>query len=138
MRTRVLFVCSANAARSQMAESLLLETAGDRFDAFSAGVRPAQRLHPLTTWALERAGVVATGYRPTPIERFRGEQFDTVITFSDDARDAVAVATLSARQFVHWNIDDPLAAPVNELRFLEALKQIRRRVELFAAVSARQ
>jgi len=81
---------------------------------------------------------VTTGYRPKPIERFSAEPFDMVITLSDDARDAVAVAALFARQVVHWSIDDPLAAPANELQFLEALKQIRRRVELFSAVTAKQ
>jgi protein-tyrosine-phosphatase len=136
MRTRVLFICTANAARSQIAEALLRSMEGERFDVFSAGMRPADRVHRYTLRVLERAAVSATGHHPKTIDSFRGQAFDFVITLADEAREASEALPFRAAQVIHWSIDDPQAVAATELDFIEALKQIRRRVELFATVTA--
>jgi arsenate reductase len=135
MGVRVLFVCTANSARSQLGEALLRSIGGERFDAFSAGIKPADRVHPTTTRVLERIGVRTVGYHPKPLERFRGEAFDVVITLSEDAREACEDAPIRAAQRIHWNIEDPQAGAASELQFIEAMKQIRRRLELFTTVT---
>jgi protein-tyrosine-phosphatase len=131
MGVRVLFVCTANAVRSQFAESLLRSIGGDRFDAFSAGVTPGDRVHPMTTRVLERAGVRTVGSHPKPLEKFSGESFDVIVTLSDEARAACEGVAIRAGQRIHWNIEDP----GTELQFIETMKQIRRRVELFVTVT---
>ena len=135
MALRVLFVCTANAARSQMAEALLRSVGADAFDVQSAGIVPREKVHPLAVRVLSRARIEAHGQRPKSLEQFRGRHFDFVITLADDVREATASA-VSAGETVHWNIADPLDDPT-ELGFIEVLKQLRRRVELFATVAKR-
>jgi arsenate reductase len=136
MGIRVLFVCTANAARSQLAEGLLRLIGGGRFEVFSTGTDPSERVHPMTTRVLERAGVKSVGYYPKPVEKFRGEAFDVVITLSEEARQACETAPIRAGQTIHWSVADPQEGAATELDFIETMKQIRRRVELFTTVTA--
>ena len=133
MPMRVLFVCTANAARSQMAEALLQKAGGDSFDAHSAGTSPHGQVHPLAVRVLSRVDIDIWGRKPKSIHQFRGQKFDHVITLADDARDATAAAVV-AEETIHWSVDDPLQDPT-ELGFIEVMKQLRRRVELFATVA---
>jgi arsenate reductase (thioredoxin) len=86
-RVRVLFLCTHNSARSQMAEGLLLHLAGDRFEIHSAGTE-ATRVRPLAIRAMDEVGVDISGQEPKTLERYLGEQFDCVITVCDDAKEA--------------------------------------------------
>jgi protein-tyrosine-phosphatase len=135
MRTRVLFICTANAARSQMAEALLRAADGERFEVFSAGTRPAEDVHPTTLRVLERAGTPVAGQHPKPLELFRGQSFDFVITLADEIRE-VCDTMAQAGHVVHWSIDDPQAGAATEGNFVSTLAQIRRRVDLFATATA--
>jgi protein-tyrosine-phosphatase len=137
MRTRVLFVCTANAARSQIAEALLRAADPERFDVFSAGTRPADVVHPITLRVLERAGARSAGQHPKPLEQFRGQAFDFVITLADEVREASDAAAIRAGQVIHWSVDDPQAGAAREIDFVATLAQIRRRVDLFATVNSR-
>jgi arsenate reductase len=135
MALRVLFVCTANAARSQMAEGLLRSVGGEAFEVQSGGCVPRDKVHPLAVRVLSRAQVDIRGQKPKSLEQFRGHHFDYVITLADDVREATASA-VSAGERVHWNITDPLGDPT-ELGFIEVMKQLRRRIELFATVAQR-
>ena len=86
-RTRVLFVCTHNSARSQMAEGLLRHLAGDRFEAHSAGTEATQ-VRPLAIRAMEEVGVAIAGQESKTLERYLEEPFDYVITFCDEANEA--------------------------------------------------
>jgi arsenate reductase len=135
MPTRVLFVCSANAARSQMAEALLRSLGGPEFEVHSAGVRPHEKVHPLATRVLNAIHLDVSSHLTKALDRFRGEVFDYVVTLCDESRDACA--TIPARvENIHWNITDPLrSGDFDEHVFRETLWEVRRRVELFVTIA---
>lgn len=135
MAMRVLFVCTANAARSQMAEAILRECGGGAFDVQSAGTVPREEVHPLALRVLARAKIATPPNRPKSLDGLRGQHFDYVVTLDDAVREATREA-VSAGESVHWNVADPLDSP-DELGFIEVMKQLRRRVELFATVAQR-
>jgi len=83
-RIRVLFICTHNSARSQMAEGILNHLYGDRFEAYSAGTHPT-RVNPLAIKALKEIGIDISHHRSTSVEEFKGSVFDVVVTVCDDA-----------------------------------------------------
>ena len=99
-KQRVLILCTGNSARSQMAEGLLRSIAGDRFEVFSAGTKPAG-LNPNAVAAMSQIGVDISGHRSKSVDEFSGQQFDYVITVCDNARESCPI--LSG----HWRTDAP-------------------------------
>jgi arsenate reductase (thioredoxin) len=124
---RVLFVCTHNSARSQMAEAVLRARGGDRFAAFSAGTEPG-RVHPLTLRVLHEAGIDASGLRSKSVAEFAGEAFDLVVTVCDQAREACPVFPGAARM-AHWGYDDPSQATGSGDERLGAFREVLRRIE---------
>ncbi len=104
---RVLFVCTHNSARSQMAEGLLRARGGDRFEAFSAGVEPGT-LHPLAVRAMAEIGVDIGGQRPQPVQDYLDQPLDAVITVCDQAAESCPVFPGRIVR-LHWSIADPAA-----------------------------
>jgi arsenate reductase len=86
VKQRVLFLCTANAARSQMAEALLRHLARDRFEVWSAGTRPGP-VRPEAIEVMREIGIDISGHRSKSIDDLAGETFDRVITLCDDARE---------------------------------------------------
>jgi arsenate reductase len=84
-KNKVLFLCTHNSARSQMAEGLLRHLAGDRFEVLSAGTE-ATHVRPLAIRAMEEIGVDISGQESKTLDCYLGEPFDYVITVCDDAR----------------------------------------------------
>lgn len=111
-RQRVLFLCTGNSARSQMAEGLLRHLAGDRFDVFSAGTRPAG-LNTNAVMALSEIGIDIAGNRSKPIDEFAGQEFDYVFTVCDSARESCPIFPGTGKR-IHHSFEDPAAAPVNQ------------------------
>jgi protein-tyrosine-phosphatase len=106
---RVLFLCTGNSARSQIAEALLRQFSNGRIDVVSAGSAPAEDVHPLTRVTLkEKYGIDAAELEPKAASAFREEQFDAVITVCDAAAEACPTWP-GAKTLLHWNIDDPAA-----------------------------
>jgi arsenate reductase len=105
---RVLVLCTANAARSQMAEALLAHWGGDLVVAASAGSRPGSGPHPLAVSTLAERGIAWEGKRSRGIDAVAGQSWDLVITVCDAARDACPV--LPGAMMVHWGLADPAAA----------------------------
>jgi arsenate reductase len=135
MPTRVLFVCAANAARSPMAEALLRSLGGRDFDVHSAGIRPRDKIHPLTTRVLAAIQIDVSTHLTKSLDRFNGQGFDYVITLCDEAREACAAMAANVES-IHWHITDPLrSGDSNEHVFRETLWELRRRVELFVTVA---
>jgi arsenate reductase len=128
---RVLFLCTHNSARSQMAEGLLRALGGDRFAVFSAGTL-ATSVRPEAITAMREIGIDISGQSSKTLEQFLGEPFDEVITVCDDANDACPVFP-GARNRRHWSIPDPSAVTGNENNRLTAFRsardQIRQRIE---------
>jgi arsenate reductase len=108
MKKRVLILCTGNSARSQMAEGLLRQVAGERFEVFSAGTRPVG-LNPNATAAMAEVGVDISRHRSKSVDEFTGQQFDYIITVCDNARESCPIFPGSGER-IHHSFEDPAAA----------------------------
>ena len=122
-KARVLFLCTHNSARSQMAEGLLRYLAGNRFKAHSAGTE-ATHVRPLAIRAMDEIGVDISGQKSKTLERYLGEPFDYVITVCDDANEACPFFP-GATNRLHWSLPDPSAAKGSEEERLEVFRSVR-------------
>ncbi|MGQ0809942.1 MAG: arsenate reductase ArsC [Nitrospiraceae bacterium] len=118
---KVLFLCTGNSARSQMAETLLQLIATHRFEAFSAGTHPVG-VHPLTLLVLQEIGVDISHKRSKSITEFSGQQFDYVITVCDRAKESCPLFNGSVRM-LHWSFEDPAA--VADPARLDTFRRVR-------------
>lgn len=108
MKRKVLFLCTGNSCRSQMAEGLLRHLAGDRFEVASAGTHP-QGLNPGAVTAMREIGIDIEHHQSEHVDQFAGERFDHVITVCDQAKESCPI--FPAQQSVlHWSFDDPASA----------------------------
>ena len=107
---RVLFVCTHNSARSQMAEGLLRHLSAGHAHAWSAGTEPAEAIHPLAVEALAQRGIDIRAQRSKDLGQFPGVRFDRVVTVCDRAREACP-AFPGDPQLCHWSVPDPTAVP---------------------------
>jgi len=130
---RVLFVCTGNSARSQIAEAILNARGRGRFEAHSAGSQPAPRVNPLAISALKRAGIDWDGHPPRNMTGLEKEHWDFVITVCDNARESCPIFP-GQPVTAHWGMEDPAAATGTEearqRAFDLALQLISRRIEL--------
>jgi protein-tyrosine-phosphatase len=111
---RVLFLCTGNSARSQMAEALLRHLSRGRIDVFSAGSIPQPGVHPLAIATLkERYGIDPGGLYPKSLDRFLGEHFDYVIIVCDRAAESCPVFPGDPER-IHWSFEDPAAVQSKE------------------------
>ena len=135
MKTRVLFACTHNSARSQMAEAMLRGLGGDRFEVFSAGAK-ATGIRPEAATVMEEIGASLAGQRSKTIDEFRGQPMDYFITVCDGARE-VCPFLPGSRTHHHWNIDDPSAVDGTDEERLNAFRRarddIRDRIRAFVA-----
>jgi len=140
MKKRVLFLCTHNSARSQMAEGLLSKMGGDQFEVFSAGTEET-RVHPLAIEAMREIGIDLSGHRSKTLDEFSGQQFDYVITVCDRANETCPVFP-SDTQRIHWSFDDPSAATGTDEQRLRAFRNVREgiqhRLRMFQIVTAKK
>jgi arsenate reductase len=122
-KERVLFICTHNSARSQMAEALLRQRYSDRFEAASAGTEPS-RVHPLALRALAELGIDASAQHSKGLDAVDGQRFDVTITVCNAAREACPVLPGAARQ-LHWDLPDPSQAEGDEAGRLAAFRAVR-------------
>lgn len=126
---RVIFVCTHNSARSIMAEALLREKGGDRYDVRSAGTESAE-VRPLTLRLLNEAGLPIYGLRSKSVTELQDQRFDYVITVCDAARQTCPAFPGSGER-LHWSIDDPSLMEGSEPERTEAFRRT------FADIDAR-
>ena len=130
---KVIFVCTGNSARSQMAEAILRHDGGDRFQVVSAGVSP-RGVHPLAIAAMARVCIDISTAESKPVGMFLGKRFDYVITLCDRARLTCPVFP-GGNETLHWGLDDPSEAEgtleEKALVFDRVLKEISVRVHTF-------
>ncbi len=122
-RRRVLFLCTHNSARSQMAEGLLRHLAGDRFEAYSAGTE-ATRVRPLAVRAMDELGIDISGQESKTLDRYLGETFDAVITVCDQANESCPVFP-GAKSRLHWSFPDPSRATGSDEEQLAVYRTVR-------------
>jgi arsenate reductase (thioredoxin) len=126
-RSRVLFLCTHNSARSQMAEGLLRHLVGDRFEAVSAGTE-ATHVRPLAIRAMDEIGVDISGQESKTLQRYLEEPFDYVITVCDDANEACPFFP-GAGSRLHWSFEDPSRAEGSEEERLAVFRSVRDRIK---------
>jgi arsenate reductase len=122
-KTKVLFLCTHNSARSQMAEGLLRHLAGDRFEIMSAGIE-ATHFRPLAVRAMDEVGIDISGQESKTLDRYVGEPFDYVITVCEEANEACPFFPGAAER-LHWSLPDPAAAQSTEEDRLEVFRSVR-------------
>ena len=105
MKERVLFLCTGNSARSQMAEGWLRHLAGDRYEVFSAGTHPVG-LNPGSVEAMAEVGIDISQHRSKNAAEFLSQPFDAVITVCDRAKESCPRWSGAVR-LLHWGFDDP-------------------------------
>src|SRR5919108_2508882 len=139
-RRRVLFVCTHNSARSQMAEGMVRAWGGDRFEAFSAGTE-ATGVRPEAIAVMAEIGVDISAQRSKTIEPFLGQEFDWLITVCDQAKEACPTLPGVENQ-AHWSIDDPAAvsgSPEERMQaFRDARDLLRIRIHIFLLAGGRE
>ncbi|HWW59937.1 MAG TPA: arsenate reductase ArsC [Thermoanaerobaculia bacterium] len=132
MKKRILFLCTGNAARSQMAEALARGFHGDVVDAVSAGSRPAGWVHPLAIQAMAELGVNMDDATSKSAEQFLNEPFDVVVTVCDNAAKDCPNWP-GAKRIEHWPIVDPSYGPDDPAtrfdRFVLTRDELRRRID---------
>ncbi|HEU5155228.1 MAG TPA: arsenate reductase ArsC [Gemmatimonadales bacterium] len=134
---RVLFVCTGNSARSQIAQTLLNRKGRGRFTAESAGSQPAARVNPLAISTLERHGYFWTGHSPQGLDGVVGQPWDFVVTVCDRAKESCPIFP-GQPVLAHWGMPDPAEAEGTEAErqkaFDDTLLLISRRLDLFLAL----
>jgi arsenate reductase len=123
-KKRVLFLCTGNAARSQMAEAILRHLAGSEFDVCSAGTKP-RGLHPRTIEVMTESNIDVSTHMSKNVAQFEGQKFDYVITVCNRAKQACPV--FPGATPIHWEFDDP--ADAEESRQLETFRRVRNEIQ---------
>jgi arsenate reductase len=120
---RVLFLCTHNSARSQMAEGLLRHLGGGRFEAHSAGTE-ATPVRPLAIKAMTELGIDISTQRSKTLDPYVEQRFDYVITVCDDANETCPFFPNAAHR-VHWSLPDPSTAAGTEAQQLAVYRKVR-------------
>jgi arsenate reductase len=126
---RVLFLCTGNSCRSQMAEGWARHLWGDRFEVHSAGTQPS-RVHPDAVAVMAEAGVALSGHRSKHIDEIRHLLFDLVITVCDNAREQCPVFPGKVRR-IHRSFADPAGAAGTREEVLSAFRKARDEIRAF-------
>lgn len=133
----MLFLCTGNSARSQMAEAVLNHKGLGRFRAESAGSHPAARVNPRAVEVLRDSGIQWRGHPPRGLDGLERERWDLVITVCDRAKEACPVFP-GQPILAHWGMPDPAEAegdePAKSAAFVKALTLISRRIDLLLAL----
>jgi len=122
-KKRVLFICTHNSARSQMAEGIMNALYGDKFQAFSAGTNPS-KVNPLAIEVLKEIGIDISHHRSKSIDEFKGETFDYVVTVCDNAKENCPYFP-GGKKYVHRGFMDPASIEGTYEEKLSAFRKVR-------------
>lgn len=122
-KKRVLFLCTHNSCRSQMAEGLANHFLGERIEAFSAGTE-ATRVNPLAAKVMAELGIDFTGHRSKVLDEFAGQPFDYVITLCGDANEKCPLFFGGVKR-LHMGFEDPSRLPGDEAEVLPEYRRVR-------------
>jgi arsenate reductase len=128
-KQRVLFLCTGNSARSQMAEAFLRRYGGDQFEAYSAGLEP-KGINPLTIQVMQEIGYDLLGQRSKGVKEFLGSVFiHQLITVCDNAEKNCPTVWPGIIKKMHWSFEDPAAFEGNAEEKLAKFREIRNQIE---------
>ena len=122
-KPKVLFLCTGNSARSQMAEGYLRYTARDRFEPLSAGIEP-KGLNPLAIEVMQEIGIDISHQESKDVVSFLGQYIPYIVTVCDNARERCPIFPRSFK-FLHWSFDDPAAAQGSREEKLAVFRRVR-------------
>lgn len=123
-RQKILFLCTGNSCRSQMAEGFMRKYFGDHFEIFSAGVSPSV-VNPNAIKVMKETGIDISRHTSKSVELFRDKKFDYLITVCDNAEEACPVFTNEVKNRIHWSFEDPAEAAGTQEEILKKFRQIR-------------
>jgi len=124
-KPKVLFLCTGNSARSQMAEGLLRHYAGDRFEIYSAGLEP-KGIHPHTRHVMAEAGIDISEQRSKSVREYMGHMhFDYLVTVCHHAEENCPTTFLGFGTRLHWSFEDPAAFVGSEADSLAKFREVR-------------
>jgi len=123
---RVLFLCTGNSARSQMAEGLLRSFGGGDFEIHSAGTDP-KGLNPLAVEVMREIGIDISGHQSKSLERYLGQQFDYIITVCDRAHDRCPTFP-GDNERIHWGFEDPAAMNGTRAEQMAVFRRVRNEI----------
>ncbi len=126
-KIKVIFVCTGNSCRSQMAEGLLRYLAGDRFEVFSAGTHPS-RVHPISIRVMKELGINISTHTSDPIDKYFGHGIDYVITLCDNAREFCPTFPGNSKK-IHWSIDDPFRSWRDDHKIIGRYRKTRDEIQ---------
>ena len=127
MKQRVLFLCSGNSCRSQMAEGLLIHLAKDRFNVFSAGLKPSI-VNPNTVKVMKEIGIDISFFVSKDVSQFIEQQFDFVITVCDNAKEHCPYFPGEAKR-IHWSFQDPATVSGTEEEVIAVFRKVRDQIK---------
>jgi arsenate reductase len=125
MKKKVLFLCTHNSARSQIAEGFLNTLHGDKYEAYSAGVTPT-RINPFVVKAMGEIGIDISRNRSKSIEEFRGKNFNYVVTVCDNARETCPF--FPGEKIIHKAFEDPSQFKGSEEEILKSVRRVREEI----------
>mgnify|MGYP001280298719 FL=1 len=135
-KRKIIFICTGNACRSQIAEGLLRNLASDKFSVFSAGSHPSQ-VHPMSVAVMEEVGIDISHHTSDPISDYVDHGIDVVITVCDNAKQACPVFPGNV-EHIHWSIEDPFNGwdfdPLDLDNFRKVREDINSRIKDFLQV----
>ena len=122
----ILFICTANAARSQMAEGLLRAKYGDRYEVFSAGTRQS-KVSTRAIAVMQEIGIDISNHRSKTLAEYEGVPFDCAVTLCDKAH-AICPVVPGAKKTIHHEFDDPHLTPGTEEEVLDGYRKVRNEI----------
>jgi len=122
-KKKVLFVCTGNSCRSQMAEGIMRDLAGNAFEVFSAGSHPS-RVHPMSIAILAEWGINISHHTSDSIDQYLDNEIDIVITVCDNANEICPIFPGDVKR-IHWSIDDPFHGWGDEEQFKNRYRETR-------------
>ena len=125
---RVLFICTGNSARSQMAEALLRQLGSDNFEVYSAGIKPKSEVNPYALEVLRERGISTKGLHPKLVNEFVNKEIDFVVTVCDRAKQSCPHFP-GAKHIEHWSLEDPAEVQGSNEEILEAFRETRDEIE---------
>jgi arsenate reductase len=129
IKAKVLFLCTGNSARSQMAEEFLRKYGGDRFEAHSAGTEP-KGINPYTEHVMEELGINLSGQHSKHVKEFMGKvHFGYLLTMCDEAEESCPTTFPEIGQRLHWSFEDPSMFMGSEDERLAKFREVRNQIE---------
>jgi len=129
-KRKILFLCTGNSCRSQMAEGFANEMG---LDAYSAGTRPEIEVNPVAVKVMAEMGIDISGHMPEPVSKYLDENFDIVATVCDNAREACPVFTGNCKQKIHHGFIDPADATGSDSGITKVYRRVRDEIQEWMA-----